>query len=692
MPAAASADFCLMPWPRDLRATGETVAGAPGLRVHIDGVDSKRLRAAAARVAAGDAPPALPLHIRCAQRAPDRPGQEMDETYVLRVERSAVHLDAATEWGALRGLATLAQLRAADGPLPCLEIRDQPRFAWRGVLLDVARHFIGIEALLRTLDAMWLFKLNVLHLHLSDDQAFRFPSTRYPRLSSTPCYSREELARLVRYASDLGIRVVPELDMPGHTTSWLLAYPEWGAGPVVPSRRFGVHKACLDPSNPAVYEAVDVLLGELAEVFPDPVVHIGGDEVHPAWWSEQPRVQRYMREQGIADVAGLQAHFSARVAALARGHQRRVVGWDEVLHAGLPAEVMVQTWRGATARDRALRGGHDCVVSANYYLDLFYPAELHYRFDPEAPEAEALAAEDALLRDPRIAHVAEGLRWTHQWRAEAAAEQRDDTAPGRLAPGAAAAGAARPRGRVIGAEACLWAELVDEACLDVRLWSRLPALAERFWSAASLTDPADMYRRLRAAHGTLAAVGGIDLAARVRAALAAAGVQDPWLPLTDQLEPVKWYGRLLGEQALAARLEGREMPQARPYEADTPLDRVADALPPESFAARDLDALCRAFAEGDAVESNAARTRLEALAARWRGLPARGAGPDELAPLARQLTAIAELLTAMLAGTATAAAAQDALSRAARPQGEYLLAAAVVLAERAPALVARAGA
>ena len=657
------ADDLLMPVPATVVAlAGERLAADARFAVQYPAARSERLVRAVERARASGADGAgatVPLQLVCAAESPAVPALGDDEAYTLEISSAGVRLAAAAEWGILRGLATLTQLRSSGAIAP-QRIIDQPRFPWRGLMLDVARHFMPLPALLRTLDAMAVFKLNVLHLHLSDDQGFRLPSRSYPRLPSADHYRADELRQLVNHAADRGIRVVPELDVPGHTACWLQAYPQWGSGAAQPSRRFGVHQECLDPTRPEVLQALEILFDELAELFPDAYVHVGGDEVHPAWWSADPAIGDYLRRHGLADSAALQAHFISRLAQLLDDRGKRALGWDEVLHAAVPATVTVQSWRGATARDRALAAGHDCVVSAPYYLDLFFPVDVHYAFDPEAPEAESLALEDQLLADARFAHVAEGMRWTHQWR-------RADPSPraGRVPPG-----------RLLGAEACLWSELVDARVLDVRLWSRMPALAERFWSPADGREQEDVYRRLMAVLTHLPEWAGVDVAGDSRRLLTAAGVTEPWWPLLAMLEPVKWYGRLLGERALAARLEGSEMPKARPYDADTPLDRVADALPPESFAARELAGLARAEARGDAR----ARARLRALADDWRRLPPRGAGPAELEPAAARLSRLGDLVLGVLDGSLHADAARAELAAAARPMGEYLLAPVPVLA------------
>ena len=661
---AESSPKDVLPAPRHLETgLGEGLLPAARLIPEITGLWSPRLAAALERLfdrlperrTAADDDDRLPLQIACAGLGGAVPQLGADESYRIEISTVGVQLSAAREWGVLHGLTTLFHLLADGGAVPTMRIDDGPRFAWRGLLIDVARHFIPVSALLRTVEAMALFKLNVLHLHLTDDQGFRFPSTSFPRLAQAPCYTKEELEMLVAFAAARGVRVLPELDVPGHTCSWLQAYPEWGSGNPQPTRRFGVHRECLDPSNPAVFHAIQTLLGELAEVFPDEYVHIGGDEVHPEWWTASARVREYMDRHGLADVGDLHADFNRRVTAMALDLGKRVIGWDEVLHPQLPASVVVQSWRGATARDRSLNTGHDCVVSANYYLDLFFPAGVHYRFDPEAPEAELALQEDALGQDPRLAHAAEGMAWTRQWR-EVAASPEPETA----------------RGSVIGAEACLWSELVDAETLDVRLWTRLPALAERFWSPASRRDEDDLYRRLEVSLDRLKIGADLNLFEISRRLLRKAGLQQGWDPLAAALEPVKWYERLLGEEALAARIAGREMPQSRPYDADTPLDRVVDGLFPESLEARRVAGLCEGAAAGDPGAVAGLRVQAEI----WRDLPGSGAGPAELDELARRLKRLGKLVIDVMDGRLAPESVLSVVVTAGQPHGEYLLAVA----------------
>ncbi len=625
-----------MPWP----ARVETVAGSAGTKACAEAttfkflaVDDPRVRQYAERVLGTYTLGPVEIDISSSE-AEAMPSVAMDESYRLSIDEGVISLSSNAVWGALRGLATLAQLARHDHLFVGLSIDDFPRFAWRGLLLDVARHFFPLQSLLPVIDGLAALKMNVLHLHLSDDQAFRFPSAAYPKLASAEHYSLEELRTLVRYAANRGVRVIPELDMPGHVTSWLNAYPEWGSESVAPSLRFGVHKACLNPLDENVYDAIETLLGELADVFPDDYVHVGGDEVNSVWWRRDPVIAAYLKEQGMT-THDLQNAFLVRVCAMVGKLGKQPIGWDEILHPDMP-DCLVQNWRGATTRDRALGLSKPVLVSASYYLDLHYPADIHYGFDPEAPQSQWIKQEDALQDDPRLRHVADGIEWTKQWRAESTNFTGDV--------------------KVMGGEACLWAELVDPDVLATRLWSRLPVVAERLWSPASRTDVESMYRRLQACW--LSLPEDPELTARLR--LQEMGFDDAQIALLFLLEPVKWYGRLLGEQALAARLAGAEMPKARPYQADTPLNRVADFLPPESMAARRLDEL---------IPVDAAM-RIKDLIAVWPDAKSKG----ELSAVLAAVEQGADVLLSLEAGACNVAEALGRLLELDVAYGEYVAA------------------
>lgn len=655
----------LMPWPESMdKGAGALVLKGAAFSIAQDGDRSPRVEAAVAdlcrtgvrRTGLSESGPATEIRLRYASAGDEVPGIAEDESYWLVVDDAGIYLDAGTEWGALRGLVTLGQLVGEDATIPHVAIDDRPRFPWRGLLLDPARHFLPEDALLRTLNGMARCKLNVLHLHLTDDQGFRFAVPEYPELASTDHYSDQTLSRVVSHAAALGIRVVPEIDMPGHVTSWLTAYPAWGARQVSPAERFGVHGACLDPTFEAVYKAIGSILDALVAVFPDPCLHIGGDEVSPRWWSEDPNVRALMEREGLADIRAVQGYFNRRVGQMVADRGRQVLAWDEVLDAGSDVgpgdDWIIQAWRGATMRDRSLATGNRVLVSAPYYLDLHFPTDVHYGFDPAASQTELMAREDALLEDARFVHVADGMRWTEQWR-EGAVQKAVPVNDAHL----------------LGGEACLWSELVNDAVLDLRLWSRLPAVAERFWSSDALQDAEDACRRQDWFVEQELPLAGIDLGAATLEHWRRLDVTGAWIELVRMLEPVKWYGRLLGAQALAARIAGREMPQARPYDLASPLDCLIDHLPPESRQARGLAGLCRSASAGDGP----AKSQVLATLQRWRELAAeKRQAPADLAEPAARLAELGEVIGARLEQDIVIAEAD--VRALLVPMGEFMLA------------------
>lgn len=546
----------LLPAPTRFERVGGTLSLTDG-PIECTSAVSGRVRQAIDRVPFGG----FHLSIHIDMNSYGEPQMLSSYEYELTLTAEGVSISAVSEWGVISALSALRQLKEKDG-FPLCRVRDLPRYRWRGLMIDTARHFIPLETLRQQLDLMEYFRLNVLHLHLTDDQAFRFESEAFPDLASEEHYTAAELSELVSYAADRAIRVVPELDVPGHTTSWLLAHPEWGTQPVPgPSIEFGQHDACLDPSNPAVTEALGTLLKELGDVFPDECVHIGGDEVADRWWSESAAVQEFMRKNGILSYRDLQAEFTAKLVDLLRLQGKTAIAWDEALHAGLAQTVIVQAWRGRLARDAALYNGHRCIVSSPYYLDLGYPADIHYSFEPEMSSEDYRAATSNLGNDIRLRHAGRGV-----------STDLFDWAPEQMQQ--------RPEGMVIGGEACMWTELVSADHLPLRVWSRMPAIAERLWG--SRKSEADLYPRMhrhyenlrQAGYGVLGAHTLDDLPAELQ-------------PLIAMLEPVKWYSRILGSFLAQARSQGSdETKYVRPYNTTTPLQRVVDHLPPESFEAR----------------------------------------------------------------------------------------------------------
>lgn len=600
-PHPDSRDPDLTPRPKTLRRSGDArlalsrglrIAAMPGMSLRLQRmlVQSQQRVDLLCGVAALDAPR---LRVSVAGDDGGLPAFDMDEGYRLRIEPDGVRLDAGTAAGAAHGLRRLLQCIQRDRSgafLPALTIDDAPRLPWRGLLIDIARHPMPLDVLLRTLDGMAVLGLNVLHLHLNDDQGFRIESSRCPALhqrSGLDGYLRiAEVERLVHDAADRGIRVVPELDVPGHAGAILWAHPELAAGepPAALPRAFGPSRHALDPTLGDTWSLLDALVADLAELFPDDWLHLGGDEVHPEVYAFTDAGRRaWMGARGITEPAGVQAWFVGEMVTLLARHGRRAVGWDEVLHPDVPAALTVQCWRGAATLETALEAGHDALFSSGWYLDLMYPAGLHYAFDPAAGPAGLARAEARLLEEPSLAPVRDGIG-ALQHAAQAVQSRRAD-APGRL----------------IGGEACLWSELVTGDLLDTRLYGRLPAVAERLWSAHP-DDEADHYRRLPGLLAHLEATTDCRPVTRPASLLLRMGVTVDELPhvliLLAALEPVRWYRRLLGPRLLGDRLgtdqdAGSGMghaQQGRPYDADTQLLRPVDVLAPESLEVRRLAA------------------------------------------------------------------------------------------------------
>ncbi|MBU2278322.1 MAG: beta-N-acetylhexosaminidase, partial [Gammaproteobacteria bacterium] len=338
-----------------------------------------------------------------------------DESYQLQIKAQQIQLQAKNSTGVLYGLETLAQLldcTVQPCQLPLVQITDQPRFSWRGLMLDSARRFIPLPDLKRQLQGMASARLNVLHWHLTDDQGWRFASNHYPRLTELETagefYSQQQMRELVAYAAKLGIRVVPELDFPGHASTIARAYPQLmaAAGPYAAERGFGVFAPVLDVSSSQVAEFIEKLLTEVVQIFPDPYLHIGGDEVKPDHWLANSAIQQYMQQNNLPDAAALHADFNLRLARQLTSLNRRMMGWDEVLHKDLPLSVLVQSWQGQDAVAASVRAGHPTLLSAGYYLDQPMPTSFHYRNDPvgvaqplpQLTATSALQLEFSLLR------------------------------------------------------------------------------------------------------------------------------------------------------------------------------------------------------------------------------------------------------------------------------------------------------
>jgi len=554
-----------------------------------------------------------------------------DESYELRVTPRQARLTAPNALGVLRGLETFLQLvRREHGRhfVPAVRIADRPRFPWRGLLIDPCRRWQPVEVIKRNLDAMAAVKLNVLHWHLSEDQGFRIESRTRPKLhergSDGLYYTQEQVKDVIAYARQRGIRVVPEFDIPGHAASWLVGYPELGSspGPYALARRWGVFDDILDPTRDDVYSFLDAFLGEMATLFPDAYIHIGGDEVTPRAWNDNPAILDYMYRNGLTDAADLQAHFNQRVVEILAGHGKKMVGWDEVLRPELPKSAVIQSWRGPEALGQAATLGYEGILSNGYYLDHMLPAAFHYSKDPLPPDS------------------------------------------------ALPAGA---RERVLGGEACMWGEFVNPETIDSRIWPRAAAVAERLWSPPEVNDVDDMYRRLEVQSVRLEAAGATHRSSYAPMLKRLAGDHpiEPLQMLADVVTPVKLYTRGKMRRYTSATPLDRLVDAARPesmtarrfqqavdrFLATTPEQRDASTLTVPLTAWRDNHRLLEPILSSSKLAAEASSLSKDLAALGELGLQA-----------------IESLGTGQLPTTARQDAAQRVLDRARKPRAEVEIA------------------
>ncbi|MES2016056.1 MAG: beta-N-acetylhexosaminidase [Pseudomonadota bacterium] len=391
--------------------------------------------------------------------------------YRLQVRQSGITIYAAQASGAFNGTQTLLQMlppgEGARGPalsIPALDIADAPRFAWRGLTLDVARHFFDVAAIKRIIDSMAAYKLNVLHLHLTDDTGWRIVIPAYPKLTTIGArgdrtnpkgparfYSAADIGAIVRYAADRQIEIVPEIEMPGHAGAATRAYPQFFDG-----------ENTFNPANPGTYRFIDAVLTEVTQLFPGRYIHFGGDEVSPGGWSKLPAVVGMAREldktSDLPNFKPVEAEFARRVVQLIRKHNRTPMGWDEIISAGLNADTLVQWWRmdKPEVMRTALRQGQSVVLSPAERMYLDYPQGLG---EPGAPwegnNGGPMSVEKIAAWEPMPADLS-------------AAQQA----------------------QILGIEASMWTEFVrSEEYLEFMLYPRMAAVAEVAWRMRANSTP-----------------------------------------------------------------------------------------------------------------------------------------------------------------------------------------------------------
>jgi hexosaminidase len=531
----------------------------------------------------------------------------------------------------MHGMQTFLQLvriTPRGFTVPVVTIDDKPRFPWRGLMIDSGRHFIPIPAIERNLDAMEAVKLNVFHWHLSEDQGFRVESKVFPLLqqkgSDRLYYTQEQVRHILEYARDRGIRVVPEFDMPAHATSWFVGYPKLasGKGPYQIERHWGVFDPAMDPTRESTYQFLNLLIGEMTGLFPDLYFHIGGDECNGKEWDANPAVQEFKRKHDLKDNAALQAWFTARVQKIVASHHKVMEGWDEVLQPGTPKDVVIQSWRGRDSLLDAAKRGYRGLLSNGYYIDLNQSAAQHYLVDPLEGIADKLTPEQSAS--------------------------------------------------ILGGEATMWSEFVDGEIIDSRVWPRTAAIAERFWSPREVRDVNSMYERLEVIGQKLPAYGIEYRATSEKMLERMSGDPNPQAlrVLASVVEPPKGYAR----------------GGLRDYTSLSPLNRLVDAISPESDTARIFKEICNRIVAGNATPQEWQQARDWLVL--WRDNDAKlepsltkSELTAELVPVSQSLHEVGEIgvqtLEALQKGEAVSADAQKqslaTIAEAEKPQAALLL-------------------
>lgn len=420
--------------------------------------------------------PNAELQINCTKSG--KIGLYEDESYHLDITSNKITLNASSDLGALHGLETLLQMlqnNANSFYFPASKISDFPRFTWRGLMIDASRHFQPVDVIKRNIDALAAMKMNVFHWHLVDDQGWRIETKKHPKLielaSDGLYYTQEEIRNIVKYADERGILIVPEIDVPGHASAILTAYPEIGSkvitltggtsekniqGTAITNygieRNAGIFSPTLDPTNPKTYKILSELFDEVCPLFPGAYFHIGGDENEGKDWDANPKIQEFKKKNNLKTNHELQTYFTMQLAPMLKKHGKQLMGWEEISTKNLSKEAIVHSWRGPNegvvagqSLIDAVKKGYKTVLSNGFYIDLMYPIASHYLNDPMPKGADLTAEEKA---------------------------------------------------RILGGEATMWTELATATTFDSRVWPRTAAIAERLWSAENITDVANMRKRL----------------------------------------------------------------------------------------------------------------------------------------------------------------------------------------------------
>ncbi|MDK1290518.1 family 20 glycosylhydrolase [Pseudoalteromonas umbrosa] len=654
---AAKSNLHLMPYPHSITLEEGTFNASMPLRVYLPNLSKQRsqylkrqLRDTFSNIRFTQKMGRADIIFEVTGTSALNPSINQNESYQLAVTPKGIRIHASQYWGINYALQTLRQLAYQfPSQIPAMIIDDAPRFAWRGLMIDSARHFIPLDDIKRQIDGMVSAKLNVLHWHLTDDQGWRFASVNYPKLqqlaSDGQYYTQAEMAEVVAYAGVRGIRVIPEIDLPGHASALAVAYPDLMAspGPYAMERGWGVFKPLIDPSNPNTGVFIKHIIAELAAIFPDPYVHIGGDEVKPDHWLESEAVKAYMQTQGLNSAIELHNHFNLRVQSLLSAYNKVLMGWDEIFQSELNNAVVIQSWRGFDSLTQLTNAGHMGVLSAGFYIDQPQYTSYHYRNDPmpQKPITQNNINHDKRWRawqfnitrlksSPVTGHFVlatdndknqigyvsiDGRKLIAIEQLETLANItrfdidtwmgpvrfsfiKDHPAQSQILIGNtpyehhistlpdipnlhssqfATIPSAQAAKRILGGEATIWSELIMPYNLDLRIWPRLYAIAERLWSPQNLQDEQQMYQRLKTLDQFAAQRIGLKHQVQHQQGLATLSNQ-------GDVDALKRFSQLVEQAQYYTRHHVKY--QQNLYHQLAPLNALVDFLPAESLYLR----------------------------------------------------------------------------------------------------------
>lgn len=588
----------LMPWPKEVSVNSGNFIINKDFKININGVSSERVYNASTKflrrldgrtgtffnqgfISKNNEFPNANFQIFVKSTASLDLNQ--DESYQLKISADKITLTANTDIGVIYGVETLLQLLQNNSKtysFPSVTINDNPRFKWRGLMIDAARRFQPVDVIKRNLDAMAAVKMNVFHWHLVDDQGWRIEMKNLKQLhekaSDGLYYTQEEIKNIVKYASNLGIMVIPEIDVPGHGSAILTVFPEIGSTPnhlYSIERNAGIFTPTLDPSNPKTYVILEKIFDEVAPLFPGKFFHIGGDENEGKEWDANPKIQAFKKEKKLKTNHDLQTYFTMKLIPILKKHHKTLMGWEEIMTENMSKDAIIHAWRGPNeglaagkSLAQAAQNGYKTVLSNGYYIDLVLGVENHYLTEPINPELK--------LTESDIKNI-------------------------------------------LGGEATMWSELVTPTTIDSRIWPRTAAIAERLWSDASVKDTKDMRRRLDAVSKRLEELGITHIRNKGVILRNIANYQNTNAleAFSNICEPLKLYTRNKG---------GTE------YQMFSPLTLFADACTPDAPDALIFNELANKYTNNKTDET---KTQILSYLKNWKNMHSELAILNENAPL-----------------------------------------------------------